>query len=105
MDKVACVSAVLAAIASNDAVCMRLGSIKPVGTDEQPEAAPFLLLVCRGTEWEAQAAGMAEVLERIIRHNVPLQWDGGPLSAREAERLYRRCGRFIDWSERILASA
>jgi len=94
-------SAVLAAIAANDAICLYLGYGKPAG-DSHTEAAQTLQEACKGTRHEEEAARRAEQLTQVLRHKAAAQYLAAPLSAEVAARTLKQAERFLKWAESVL---
>lgn len=96
-------NAVLAVIAANDAVCLRLISERP-GGENHSEAVRVLARACRGTPWAGEASQRSLQLAQVLQQKNAAQYHGGQLSAETAARVMKQAERFIEWAERVLAS-
>jgi hypothetical protein len=96
-------NAILAVIAANDALCLRLGRRQPKG-DSHTEAAAFLQQACRGTEWESEASGKCRQLREMLAQKTAVQYLGKPLLADRLRRLMNHAESFIDWARGVLAT-
>ena len=96
-------NAILAIIASNDAICMCLGQRKPGGASHA-EASQVLQDVCRGTKWEAEASIKARQLLEVIRQKNAAQYNGVPLSPDVVARIIKQTQRFLTWAEDVIES-
>jgi len=99
----AAANAILAAIAANDAVCMRLGRPQPKN-QSHTEAVRDLTAACRGTAFERAAAEHGRQLLAILRHKNAAQYNSSPLTADMVERILAQSGRFIEWAETVIAA-
>ncbi len=97
-------NALLAVIAANDAVCLRLARRQPRG-DSHAEAADFLRLACKGTAWEKEASERSRHLLAMLRHKTAVQCLGKPLAADRTEAIMKQAERFIDWVDGLLLAA
>ena len=75
-------NALMAVIAANDAVCLRLGRRQPKG-DSHVEAADLLKLACKGTAWEKDASERSRQLLAMLRQKTAVQYLGVPRSLDE----------------------
>ena len=96
-------NAILAVIAANDALCLRLARTQP-GGESHAEAARVLKEACRGTTWEAEAARRAQQLSGVIRQKAAAQYSGRTLSPFEVAQVMRQAQRFLEWAEQVLAT-
>ena len=96
-------NAILAAIAANDALCLRRIGRRSQG-ESHMEAVRVLQEACRGSVWEEQAAQTAQQLRDIIRLKSAAQYGGRPLSAATVAKLLRQVERLIEWVEEVLES-
>jgi len=98
----AAANAILAVIAANDAICMKLGRPQP-RNQSHVEAARDLRAACRGTAFEQEAADRSRQLAEILRHKSAAQYNSSPLTAEVVERIMTQARRFITWAETVLA--
>jgi hypothetical protein len=96
-------NAIMAAIAANDAICLRLGRRQPRG-DSHTQAAELLQEACRGTEWENDASDKARQLREMLRLKTAVQYLGRPLAADKLDNLMKQAERFMDWARGVLAA-
>ncbi|MBM3474083.1 MAG: hypothetical protein FJX75_12510 [Armatimonadetes bacterium] len=96
-------NAIMAVIAANDAVCLRLGRRQPKG-DSHTEAAMVLTEACRGTEWESEASDRCRQLREMLAQRTAVQYLGKPLPAGKLDRLMKQAERFMDWARGVLAT-
>ena len=96
-------NAVLAVIAANDAVCLRLINERP-GGETHGEVVHVLTRACKGTPWEAEASQRRQHLSQVLQQKNASQYHGSPLSAQTADRVMKQAERFIEWAEKVLAS-
>jgi hypothetical protein len=99
----AAANAILAVIAANDAICMKLGRPQPKN-QSHAEAARDLQAACRGTGFEREAAERSRQLVEILRHKNAAQYNSSPLTRDVAERIMTQAGRFIAWAETVVAT-
>ena len=100
----AAANAILAAIAANDAVCLRLKGACPTG-ESHTEAARILRQFCQGTPWEGEAPRRARQLADVLRHKTAAQYAGRRLSTDLVRRIMHQAARFIAWAVRVCSSA
>ncbi len=98
----AAANAILAAIAANDAICLKLGRAQP-RNQSHVEAARDLQAACRGTGFEQEAAERSRQLVEILRHKNAAQYNSAPLTADVVERIMTQAGRLIAWAKTVLA--
>ena len=96
-------NAILAAIAANDAICMRLGRSQPKN-QSHTEAVRDLTAACRGTRFERAAAEHGRQLLALLRHKSAAQYNTSPLTADAVERILTQSKRFIEWAETVIAA-
>lgn len=94
-------NAIMALIAANDAICLRLGHRQPKG-ESHTEASDFLKDACRGTQWEQDAAEKARQLLEVLRQKNVAQYLGKPLSPGKVSRIMKQVERFLEWTEGVL---
>ena len=94
-------NALMAVIAANDAICLRLGRQQPKG-DSHAEAADFLRLACKGTAWEKDASDRSRQLLAMLRQKTAVQYLGKPLPADKVETILKQAERFIEWTDSLL---
>ena len=97
-------NAILAVIAANDAVCVRLGAGRPAGDQHTEAAVAGLRATCRGTAWEKDAAEQGRRLVDIVGQKNAAQYYGRDISAEQADRIMKQAERFLGWVERVLKS-
>jgi len=95
-------SAILGAIAANDALCLAFGGTVP-GAASHARAGNEMQLALRGTRHEAEAAARARQLAEILEHKTAVQYGGRPARPEAADRLMKQAGRYIEWVEAVLA--
>ena len=96
-------SAILAAIAYNDAICLLLARRKPQG-DSHTAAAGVLRDACRGTQWEREAPEQCKRLTYLVEQKSTAQYHGRPLPPDDAETIMKQTKRFVEWAEELLSS-
>ena len=96
-------NAIMAVIAANDALCLRLGLRQPKG-ESHTEAAELLKEACRGTEWESEASDKARQLREMLGQKTAVQYLGKPLPADKLDKLMKQAERFMDWAAGILST-
>ena len=94
-------NALMAVIAANDAVCLRLGRRQPKG-ESHAEAADFLKLACKGTAWEKDASERSRQLLAMLRQKTAVQYLGKPLPTDKIETIMKQAERFIEWVDSLL---
>ena len=97
-------NAMLAVIAANDAVCLRLGRRQSKG-ESHTEAAEYLKLACKGTPWEEDARDKSRQLVEMLRQKTAAQYLGKPLGADRVEKIMKQAERFMEWVEDLLPAA
>ena len=96
-------NAIMAVIAANDAICLRLIRRQPKG-DSHIQAAECLQEACKGKVWEKAAAERARQLVELLRHKTEVQYVGKPLSAQRLSKIMKQAERFIEWAASILVT-
>jgi hypothetical protein len=99
----AAANAILAAIAANDAVCLRLRGLRPQG-ESHIEAVQVLRDVCGGTSWGREAPRRARQLLEVLRHKTAAQYGGRRLPAEQVSRIMHQTERFIAWAQQVCAA-
>jgi len=97
-------NAIMALIAANDAICLHLARRQPKG-QSHTEAADFLKLACKGTQWERDAGGKSRQLLELLRQKNDAQYLGKPLSSDRVSKIMKQVERFMEWAESILPAA
>ncbi len=96
-------NAILALIAANDAVCLRLIQQRPRG-ESHAEATQLLQQACRDTVWEREAAAKSRQFLEVIRHKAAVQYEGRLLSSADLQKIMKQVQRFLDWAEEVFAA-
>lgn len=94
-------NALMAVIAANDAVCLRLSRRQPRG-DSHAEAADFLKRACKGTTWEKDASDRSRQLLAMLQQKTAVQYLGRPLPADRIATIMKQAERFIEWADSVL---
>lgn len=96
-------NAILAAIAANDALCLRIGG-RHSRSGDHASAIGLLLQLTRGKRHAKEATARAEQLAAVVELKNEAQYLGRPLTPAKAGRVMTQTRRFIEWVETILSS-
>jgi hypothetical protein len=96
-------NAILAAIAANDAICLRRIGRRGHG-ESHVEAARVLQEACGASKWQAEAAVKARQLRQIIGLKNAAQYEGEPLGPAVVDRVIRQAKRFVEWADQVVSS-
>lgn len=97
-------NAVHAAIAANDAVCLRHVRARPGGEDHA-EAVRALVRALKGTRWEREAPQRGEQLKQVLQQKNASQYHGSPIAPEVARRVLKQAERFVEFATKVVASS
>lgn len=97
----AATNAILAAIAANDAICLRLSGRRPDG-QSHTEAVAYLQDACRRSGLSAEGRERCRQLMGVLRHKNAAQYNSGPLTGETVDRIMKQVERFLAWAEGLL---
>jgi hypothetical protein len=94
-------SAIMAAIAANDAICLRLSGRHPDG-QSHTEAVAYLQEACQRSGMAEEGRERCRQLMGVLRHKNAAQYNSGPLTSETIERIMKQVERFMPWAESVL---